>query len=71
MNLLIFTCKQIDSSSKIKMLENCYVCFYKFINAIISYLLFFHNDLSKSYNNANKITDVCVMKILHCHHQLS
>ena len=37
-------CKQIDSSPKIKMLENCYVCFYKFINGIISYLLFFHNE---------------------------
>ena len=38
------SCKQIDSSPKIKILENCYVCFYKFINGIISYLLFFHNE---------------------------
>ena len=38
------SCKQIHSSPKIKMLENCYVCFYKFINCIISYLLLFHNE---------------------------
>ena len=38
------SCQQIDSSPKIKMLENCYVCFYKFIKGIISYLLFFHNE---------------------------
>jgi hypothetical protein len=38
------SCKQIDSSPTIKMLENCYVCFYRFINVIISYLLFFHNE---------------------------
>jgi hypothetical protein len=36
--------KQIDRSPKIKMVENCYVCFYKFIKGIISYLLLFHNE---------------------------
>jgi hypothetical protein len=38
------SCKQIDSSPNIKMIENCYVCFYNFINGIISYLLFFQNE---------------------------